>query len=48
MLAEDLCGFIKNIATTGIVEIHFDCDTWSEISKQNSHFVKYIYPKKYK
>ncbi len=48
MLAEDLCGFFKNIATTGIVAINFDCDSWSEISNQNSKFSEYIYPKKYK
>jgi len=48
MLAEDLCDFLKNIATTGIVIINFDCDKWDEISNQNSKFIKYIYPKKYK
>jgi len=48
MLAEDLCGFLKNIATTGIVIINFDCDKWDEVSNQNSKFIKYIYPKKYK
>lgn len=48
MLAEDLCGFTKNIATTGIVSISFHCDKWCDISQDNSTFTKYIYPKKYK
>jgi phosphohistidine phosphatase len=48
MLVEDLCGFFKNIATTGIVAINFDCNTWGEISNQNSKLIEYIYPKKYK
>jgi len=48
MLAEEFCGFLKNIATTGIVIIHFNCDDWGEISNKNSSFIDYIYPKKYK
>ncbi len=48
MLAEELCGFLKNIATTGIVAINFDCNLWNEISNQNSYLIEYIYPKKYK
>lgn len=48
MFAEDLCGFVKNIATTGIVAISFDCNRWSEISHENSNLSEYIYPKKYK
>ena len=48
MLAEDLFGFLKNIATTGIIAIEFDCESWSEISSKNSRFIEYMYPKKYK
>jgi len=48
MLAEEFSGFLKNIATTGIVIIDFDCDSWSEISNKNSKLRDYIYPKKYK
>jgi len=48
MLAEELCGFLKNIATTGVIAINFDCSSWSEISSQNSYLIEYLYPKKYK
>jgi len=48
MLAEDLCGFVKNIATTGIIGIRFNINSWSDISNRNSVFLEYIYPKKYK
>jgi phosphohistidine phosphatase len=47
MLAEELCGFEKNIVTCGVVEIELDIDVWDDLSYTNSKFVSFEYPKKY-
>jgi len=36
---------IDNIPTSGIVGIRFNTDSWSEISKENAHFLFFDYPK---
>lgn len=45
MLAEEFVGFDENIVTCGIVEIEFNCETWSEIDSSNAKFISYDYPK---
>lgn len=47
ILAFYLVDFNKNIPTSGILEIEFDCDTWREISKKNAKLISFEYPKKY-
>ncbi|MFA6190829.1 MAG: histidine phosphatase family protein [Sulfurimonas sp.] len=46
MLAQNYLDFNENIPTCGVVEIEFDCDSWSEISAENARFVSFDYPKK--
>jgi len=46
MIAEDFIDFNQNIVTCGILEIEFDCDSWSEIDSSNARFISYDYPKK--
>ena len=46
----DLANFflnneIENIPTSGIVGIRFNTNLWSEISKENAHFLFFDYPK---
>ena len=36
----------ENVPTSGIVEIEFDCDKWSEISTTNAKLISFDYPKK--
>jgi phosphohistidine phosphatase len=51
-----LCDFVnflceesfENIPTCGIVEIDFNTNSWSDISKENSKLISFEYPKKYK
>lgn len=43
------CNFIdfsKNISTSGIVGIEFDCDRWSDIDFSNAKLMFFDYPKK--
>ncbi len=48
-LANFLCeDYFENIPTCGIVEIDFNTNSWSEISKENSKLISLEYPKKYK
>lgn len=49
----DLANFLceesfENIPTCGIVEIDFNTNSWSNISKENSKLISFEYPKKYK
>lgn len=47
-LAEYYIHFNENIPTCGVVEIEFDCDSWSEISAKNAKLLSFDFPKKYK
>ena len=38
----------ENIPTCGIVEVDFNTNFWSDISKENSKLISFEYPKKYK
>jgi phosphohistidine phosphatase len=40
--------YFENIPTCGIVEVDFDTKSWKDISKENSKFIFFEYPKKYK
>jgi len=47
-LADFLLGnFEENIPTCGIVQIDFDVENWSDISKNNATLICFEYPKKY-
>ena len=46
-LAQKYVGFEDNIPTCGVLEIEFDCDSWSEIDRENSKIVSFEYPKKH-
>jgi phosphohistidine phosphatase len=46
-LAEGYVGISENIVTCGIVEIDFDCESWSDIDAQNAKLISYEYPKKF-
>ncbi len=39
---------IASLPTTGIVALSFECDNWSEISKENASLLFYDFPKNYK
>lgn len=48
-LANSLCNeSFENIPTCAIVEIDFQTNSWSNISKENSKLIFFEYPKKYK
>ncbi|MGE4463139.1 MAG: histidine phosphatase family protein, partial [Arcobacter sp.] len=40
--------YFENIPTCGIIEVDFDTKSWKDISKENSKFIFFEYPKKYK
>lgn len=47
-LSNILCNeHIYNIPTTGIVEIAFNVERWSEIKEKSGEFISFEYPKKY-
>jgi len=46
LFAQEYVNFSENIVTCGVLEIAFDCKSWSEISKENARFISYDYPKK--
>jgi phosphohistidine phosphatase len=47
--ANSLCNeSFENIPTCGIVELDFNTNFWSDISKENSKLISFEYPKKYK
>lgn len=46
-LAYTLCGLKEQIPTCSIVEIEFNCDSWMDVSKDNSKLISYEYPKKH-
>ena len=46
MLAFYLVEFTKNIPTSGVLEIEFNCDSWREIKKSNAKLLSFEYPKK--
>ena len=39
---------LDNLPTTGIAEIDFDCDTWNNISRENSTLLDLRFPKQLK
>lgn len=41
-------NFKKNIPTTGIIEIEFNCDNWRNIEECKCRLISFDYPKKYK
>ena len=47
MLASMYVNFNKNIPTSGIIEIEFDCDRWTDIDTKNAKLISFEYPKKY-
>ena len=46
-LAHKYIGLEENIPTCGVVEIDFDCKSWSEISSDNAKLISFEYPKKH-
>jgi len=46
LFAQEYVDFNENIVTCGVLEMVFDCNSWSEISKENASFISYDYPKK--
>jgi phosphohistidine phosphatase len=46
MLGFYLVDFNENLPTCGVLQIHFDCDTWREASKKNAKLISFEYPKK--
>lgn len=47
MFAQQYVDVEENIPTCGIIEIEFDCKSWSKISRLNARFISFEYPKKY-
>lgn len=47
-LAYMLCGLKESVPTCATVEIDFDCNSWMDVSKENSTLISYDYPKKIK
>lgn len=48
-LANHLSGKgLENIATCGLVAMHFNTDKWENINKSNIDFFQYLFPKMYK
>ncbi|MBU1659071.1 CHAD domain-containing protein [bacterium] len=47
-LAQKYINLNENIPTCGIVEIEFDCDSWTDISAKNARLLSFDYPKKEK
>lgn len=45
-LAYMLCDLKESIPTCATVEIDFECDSWGDVSKENSTLVSYDFPKK--
>ena len=45
VLAYTLCGIKEQMKTCSIIEIEFDCNSWLDISKENSTFISYKKPK---
>ncbi len=43
-LAVTLVGFKEKFQMGGIMEIHFDCNSWIDISKENAKLVSYEKP----
>lgn len=40
-------NYIDNIPTCGMVEIHFEVNSWKEIEYNKGNIIKFEYPKKY-
>ena len=40
-------NYIDNIPTCGMVEIHFEVNSWKEIKYNKGNIIKFEYPKKY-
>ena len=47
-IADELVNFYQNLPTCGVLEIEFETEKWSEISKQNATLISFEYPKLYK
>ncbi len=47
ILVGNLVHFHGNIPTSGIIELSFDCERWSEISPKNATLVSFDYPKRH-
>ena len=48
MLAEYFVEFDRNIPTSGILEIEFECARWRDVSAANATLLCFEYPKKYR
>ena len=47
--ANTICeNFIENIPTCGVYAMELICDNWKDISKKNTKFLSFEYPKKFK
>jgi phosphohistidine phosphatase len=44
--AESCVDFERNVPTCGVLEIEFDCDSWSQANAANARLVAFDYPKK--
>ena len=47
-LAYMLSDLKESVPTCATVEIDFDCDSWMEVSRENSTLISYDFPKKFK
>jgi len=45
-LAYMLCELKESIPSSAVVEIDFNCDSWLEVSRENSTLISYDFPKK--
>lgn len=47
MFAQQYLNFEENIPTCGLLEIEFNCNSWSKINRTNAKLIAFEYPKKY-
>lgn len=47
-LAYMYCNLKENLSTTSVVEIDFYCNSWLDVSKENSKLITYDFPKNHK
>lgn len=47
LLANYFVNFDKNIPTSGILEIEFDCNSFQDINNKNANLISFDYPKKF-
>jgi phosphohistidine phosphatase len=48
ILASMYVDFNQNLPTSGVIEIAFDCDKWTDIGTKNANFLSFECPKMYK